>query len=380
MKIRLFPIVLAASVLVLSSCAWFRGPQGPQPSPLPQVNSEADIKQAWQASIGTTNETLLRPAVYEDNVFAAARDGTIIRLDGRGHEVWRIRSVAKLTGGVAVGGSLVVVGSSEGVLAAHDINTGALRWQVKTTGELGGTAFVSDTLVVARIGDSQLTAYAAVDGKQVWNYQRAQSSLSLHAYSGIVRVGDVILAGFPGGKMVALTLATGFPRWESAIAIPRGSNELERMADVGGDPVVQGDSICVAAFQGRIACVEREKGSLQWTRDYSSALGVVIQGKQIVFTDAAGNIYALDPLTGATIWKQDMLAYRDVGRPVFVSGAIAVADRQGWVHLLSPEDGHFIAQVRADRSGVMAPMLALSNGLLIAQAVDGTVVAFSVRY
>jgi len=376
---RALPIALAATVL-LSACSWFKGPKGPLPSPLPHIYASADLKQVWQAKTGVTSGTLLRPAAYLDGLIAGGRNGSLVRLDGAGKEVWRTRSVSNLVGGVAAGGSLVVVGSDEGVLVAHDANTGALLWKVQAAGELGGTAFVSDSLVVARIGDSQLIAYSATDGKRLWSYQRAPSPLSLRTFSGMTRSGDLLLAGFPGGKLVALTIAGGFPRWEASIAAPRGSNELERMTDVSGDPVVRGESVCVGAFQGRIACVEREKGALQWTRDYSSAQGVVAEGKTVVFTDATGNVFSLDVQTGATIWKQDQLQYRGVGRPVFVSGAVAVADRQGWIHLLDPVDGHFVGQIRVDNSGVNAPMLTLANGLLAVQALDGTVVALAVRY
>lgn len=376
---RSLPAVLLVALL-LSSCSLFRGPKGPQPSPLPEIYAAADIKPVWRVGTGGTGGTLLRPAVYEGSVYAGGKSGNLVRLDINGREVWRTRSVPNLVGGVAVGGGLVAVGSSEGVLAAHDANTGALLWQAQTAGELGGTPFVSDNLVVARIGDSQLVAYSATDGKRLWSYQRAQSPLSLRTYSGMTRAGDLLLAGFPGGKLVALTLAGGFPRWEASIAAPRGSNELERMSDVTGDPVVRGDSVCVAAFQGRIACVEREKGNLQWTRDYSSAQGVVAEGKTVVFSDATGSVFLLDAQTGATIWKQDRLQYRGVGRPAFVSGLVAVSDRQGWLHLLDPTDGHFVGQFRVDSSGVGAPMLSLGNGVLAVQALDGTLSALSVRY
>lgn len=376
---RTLPVILLIASL-LSACSWFKGPRGPVPSALPDVNAAADIKPLWHVDTGGIGGTLLRPAATADAVFAGGRSGTLVRLNSEGREVWRTRSVSNLTGGVGVGPSVVAVGSSEGVLAAHDASSGALLWKVQTGGELGGTPFVGDTLVVARVGDSQLEAYAVADGKRLWSYQRGQSPLSLRTYSGMARAGDLLLVGFPGGKLVALTLAGGFPRWEATIAAPRGSNELERMSDVTGDPVVSGDSVCVAAFQGRIACVDREKGNLQWTRDYSSASGVLLDGKVIVFADSTGIVFSLDAQTGATIWKQDRLQHRGVGRPAFVSGLVAVADRQGWLHLLDPMDGHFVGQYRVDGTGIEAPMLGLANGRLAAQGLGGTLSVVSVRH
>ncbi len=372
--------VIVLLVSLLGACAWFKGPRGPVPAALPEVRASVEIQPLWQVDAGGIDGTLLRPATSGDAVFAGGRNGTLIRLSVEGREEWRTRSVPNLTGGVGVGPGVVAVGSSEGLLAAHDANTGALLWKVQTGGELGGTPFVGDTLVVARVGDSQLEAYAVADGKRLWTYQRGQSPLSLRTYSGMARAGDLLLAGFPGGKLVALTLAGGFPRWEATIAVPRGSNELERMSDVTGDPVVSGDSVCVAAFQGRIACVDREKGNLLWTRDYSSSNGVLMDDKAMVFADSTGAVFSLDAQTGATIWKQDRLQHRGVGRPAFVAGKIAVTDRQGWLHLLDPMDGHFVGQYRVDSSGIDAPMLSLANGRLAAQGRSGRLSVVSVRH
>lgn len=379
MKARLLLLVLATT-MSLGACSWFKGPRGPQPSPLPKVTSGVGLTQAWQIKLGETKGTLLRPAVHENNIYAGGQDGTLVRVNEAGKEVWRAKSVAGLTGGVATDGNLVAVGSSDGVLAVHDARSGVLLWQVPVIGELGGTPFVSGGTVVARVGDSTLIAFSAQDGKRLWTYQRTQSPLSLRSYSGISRSGDLLLAGFPGGKLVALTLVGGFPRWETSVAAPRGSNELERMADVAGDPELHGDKICVAAYQGRIACLEREKGGLLWTRDYSSALGVVSGGKTIAFTDASGVVYLLDAQTGATIWKQSLLQYRGVGRPLVLgAGHVAVADRQGWIHVLDAENGQFIGQMNADSSGVVAPMLLLSKNMFVVQAQDGALLAISVR-
>lgn len=378
MKIRLLAAALASTVL-LSSCAWIRGPRGPVPSPLPQVSSTAGFTSTWSVGMGSTQDTLLRPAVVGETIFAGAANGTLMRIAKDGRKLWRVSSVSGLVGGVAADDNLVVVGSASGTVIAHDAATGAQRWQVQLNSELGGTALVAGNIVVVRLGDSQLVALSAEDGKRLWAYQRTPSPLSLRTYSGMVQTGDQILVGFPGGKLMALTLANGAPRWEAAVSVPRGSNELERMADVAGDPVLRGDSVCVAAFQGRVACIDRTRGNLLWTRDYSSAQGVVADGKSIALTDATGTVFLLDIQTGATIWKQDALRYRGVGRPSFVGGAVAVADAQGWVHLMDPQDGHFVGQRRVDRSGVSAPMLALPNGQLVIQARDGTLAAFNVH-
>lgn len=376
MKSRVLIVLALASSL--SGCfLWSSGSKGPTPSPLPAFQPSTEIRALWRGSVSAAEDALLQPAVVKDAVFAAGRDGTVVRYD-QGRETWRVKAVKRLSGGVASDGDIVVVGSSDGQLQVLDASHGTERWRIRLGGEVLGTPLVTGGVVLVRVGDNQIAAYSAADGKRRWIYQRAQAALALRTYTGFARAGDLLLAGFAGGKLVAVTLAGGFPRWEAAIAQPRGSNELERMADVVGSPVVAGDVACVAAFQGRVACVDHESGVIRWARDLSSGVGLDADEQAVYLTDVNGALYALDPRTGASIWKQDKLAYRGLGRPLIVGAYVAVADAEGWIHLVDRTDGRFAAQVRADSTAVAAPLVPISNGF-VAQSRDGTLSALAPR-
>lgn len=364
--------------LALSGCALWSSDKGPQPSPLPVFQPSAEVKLDWRARVSAAADAVLRPAVVGDSVFAAGADGAISRFN-KGQEVWRAKEAKGITSGVVSDGQIVVVGATSGELVAYDANTGAQRWRYAAGGDVMGAPFITDDLVIARIGDNQIVAVGRSDGKRRWVYQRVQAVLSLRTYSGFARAGDLLIAGFPGGKLMALTLAGGFPRWEATVAVPRGSNELERMADVVGDPVVQGDVVCVAAFQGRVACVDAASGVVRWTRDFSSAVGVDVDAKNVYVTDELGDVLALELGSGATVWKQDKLIRRGVGRPLVVGTRIAVADSFGWVHLLSPLNGGFLANYQLDDSGAAAPMSRFGGDgrSWIAQTRNGSVYALS---
>ena len=373
MKLRALAVLaLAVSVIGCSST-----PKGPQPSPLPAIKSSTDLRSLWRGSVSASEDAMLQPIVVKDSVYAAGRNGALVRYD-QGREVWRAKAIPNLSGGVASDGEVVAVGSSDGQLQVLDAARGGERWKINVGGEVLGTPLVTGGGVVVRIGDNQIAAYNVTDGKRKWIYQRAQSPLALRTFTGFARSGDLILTGFPGGKLVAVTLQGGFPRWEATIALPRGSNELERMADVVGSPVVAGDVVCVAAFQGRVACVDRESGVVRWARDFSSGVGIDADEKAVFLTDASGAVHALDVHTGATMWKQDKLMYRGVGRPLIVGAYVSVADTEGWIHLLDRADGQFAAQTRADSAGVSAPLVSIPGGFVV-QARNGALNAFSPR-
>lgn len=370
MKLRALGVLVLASTL--GGCfLWSSDSKGPAPSSLPVFQATAELRNLWRGSVSAADGSLLQPAVINDAVFAAGRDGTLVRYEN-GREVWRVKALKRLSAGVASDGEVVVVGTSDGQLQALEANSGKERWRVEVGGEVLGTPLVDGGLVVVRVGNNRIAAFQVADGKRKWIYQRAQAALALRSYSGFARAGDLILAGFAGGKLVALTLAGGFPHWEATIAQPRGSNELERMADIVGTPAVTEGGVCVAAFQGRVACVDRYNGVTRWARDLSSAVGLDADDKAVYVTDRNGALLALDIRTGASLWKQDRLLYRGVGGPLIVGEYVAVGDAQGWVHLVERGDGRFAAQTRADSSPLEAPLARLGSAAFVAQSRDGS--------
>jgi len=370
---KLSTLLVSALACLLAACA----SKGPKPSPLPDFKETGELRKVWDHGLDSIEGSMLRPILVGGSVYAAGRD-ELARFDASGHRVWRVDTLDDLVGGVGSDGLLVVVSSGDGYLAAYDAANGKFRWKVYTGGEVLARPLVTSDLVIVRIGDNELAAYDVADGKRRWVYQRPASSLTLRSYNGLLLVDDQVFAGFPGGKLVAVNARSGVQVWETPITEPRGSNELERMSDVVGTPLLQGDTVCVVAYQGKLACVGRNNGGVRWTRDFSSAKGMDIDNRDVFITDTTGVVYALDVGTGATEWKQDKLKYRGVGRPVIVGDAIVVTDSEGYVHVLSRKNGSFVTRERVDSSGLLAPVQLLPNNQVALQARDGDLYVYTV--
>jgi len=340
--------VLAA--LLLGACSTVEklnpfGASGPKakPTELATIQSTAELRSLWQAGVGSAGEFTFSPAVVGDSVYAAARDGSVARFDG-GRQVWRIAAGQTISGGVGSDGKLVVVGTPKGEVLAFDAANGLELWKARVSSEVLAAPAVSDGLAIVRSGDSRIFGFDAVDGKRRWVYQRSTPTLSLRSNVGVVAAGAVTLAGFPGGKLVAIANNNGAAVWEVTVALPKGATELERVADVTGPPVVSGSTVCAAAFQGRAACFDSHNGNTLWSREMSASAGLDIDNRYVYVTDDKGAVHALDRNSGASIWKQDKLALRSVSRPLALGAHVAVADYQGVVHLLRREDGAFAAR------------------------------------
>ena len=166
---------------------------------------------------------------------------------------------------------------------------------------------------------------------------------------------------------------------EAVVALPRGTTELERVADVASLPVIDGNQVCAAAFQGRVACFDALRGTLLWARDVSSIAGIGTDARYLYVTDDKNAVQALDKTSGASIWRQDKLAGRNVSAPLALARHVVVGDFQGYVHLLSREDGSFAARIDTDGSAILAPPIALDATNFLVQTRRGGIFAITVQ-
>ena len=385
MKMRL---IIAGLALAVSGCStvgsmtgtvggWFGGgPAKPKPAPLVEFKPAASLTEAWKGETGGTGD-LFRPQVDGDDVFAAGGSRVVRIAVANGNTVWKSDTGTKLSAGAGAGEGLVLVGSSKGELLALDKASGKERWKVGLSSEVTGQLLVVGGSVIARTGDGRVQALAVTDGSRKWLYTRNLPVLSLRGSGGMAVRDDVLYAGFPGGKLVALNAANGAQLWEAAVAQPHGATELERVADVMGNPVLDEHQVCAVAYQGRVACFDRRNGELLWARDTSSNSGLAMDERNVYVTDDKDAVTAYDKTSGRAVWRQDKLARREVTAPLALGAWVVVADGEGYVHVLSAEDGSFVARAKVD-SGVHVAPVDIGPGFAV-QTAKGSVVAFRLK-
>jgi outer membrane protein assembly factor BamB len=356
-----------------------RTPETQKPAELVAIKPLFTPKIVWQGSVGGAEKQAFFPAVMGSVVYAAGVAGQIRGFDTTtGRQVVRIEAGQRLVGGVGVGDGLVFAGTPKGEVLAFD-RDGKPQWKAQLSGEVLAPPKIANGVVVARAGDGRVFGLEAAAGKRRWVYQRTLPALSVRSHAGVVIHRGAVFAGFSGGRMVALSLATGTVGWEAIVAVPRGTTELERVADITSLPLIDDRQACAVAFQGRIACFETSGGTSIWARDLSSIAGMTADVRSLYITDDRNAIVALDKTNGASLWKQDKLFGRGVTGPLQLGRYVIVGDFEGYVHFLSREDGSFAARIATDGSGIIAPPVALDMTSFLVQTRNGGVFAITVQ-
>ncbi len=347
------------------SLAWLGiGKGSAKPGPLPAYENTAVATVNWQVSLGAKGGANFAPAVLPQVIYASAPDGTIVSVDpASGRLNWRIKADKPLQAGVGASLTAVVVGTDKGDVLAFDSNGKAL-WQAKVSSEVAGPPKAAEGKILVWSIDGRIFAFAEADGSQKWVYQRLNPSLTVRRFVGGTFTRGGLFTGTAGGKLLALDVNNGTLGWEANVATPKGATELERIADVTSLPVVDAREVCAVAFQGRVACFELQRGTLLWSRDFSSLAGLAIDEEYLYLTDDKGAVQALDKTTGASVWKQDKLAARFPNGPARIGAYVGIVDGEGYLHLLDRRTGALVGRVATDGTAALSQPVSAGDAVI----------------
>ncbi len=389
--LRFLKIAFLLSVLSLTACSsltdlkqdvsdrLFGRESNEDASDLYEIKTTAQVKVLWSAHLGESFDTDFTTVADNGFVYAASAKGEIVKLsviDGK--DAWRINTGEPISGSVGLGENLLLLGSAKGYVLAYDLN-GKLLWKSKVSSQVLSAPKADNGVVVVRCGDSRIYGLNAVDGSRKWVYERATPALTLRSSAGVALDGGAAYAGFAGGKLIALRVEDGKVIWEVSVAQPKGTTEIERIADITSMPVVDGSLVYAVAYQGKIAGVDRVTGRMAWSRDISSYTGLNAEDAKVFVAHANSAIYALDYISGKTFWRQGDLKQRRVTAPLPMGSLIAVGDLEGYVHFLNREDGTFAARLQTEDAAIMPQMLVVGSSTLIAQTRKGGIFAISIK-
>jgi outer membrane protein assembly factor BamB len=339
------------------------------PAELVDIDEQLRVRRLWSVGVGNGQGKglyRLQPVIAGDRIYAAAADGEVRAVDReRGRTLWKVELEHRLSGGVGYDGGALFLGGSDGEVLALDADSGEQRWLARVSGEVLAPPQGDGRVVVVQTYDGKLYGLDFASGKRLWNFDSNVPVLTIRGTSTPILSDGVAFAGFANGRVYAFNASTGAVLWEARVAIPQGRSEIERIVDVDGAMAILGPELYVASYQGRVAALDVRTGRKIWQRNISSFNGVSQGFGNVYVAEEAGTVTAYLRNGQGIRWQQEALAWRGLSRPIPVSSYLAVADFEGYVHLLSQVDGEMLARLRPDSDGVRADMLSDGSTLYV---------------
>lgn len=374
------PALLVAMVVagVVAGCASDR----PKPTPLaplvPRIAGEAVWNQrvdsgAAASVFRSASGTVLLPVVRADRVFAASPAGAVAEFQAdSGAVVWRATVGAPIAAGVGSDGrhTAVVTRNNEVVV----LEQGREVWRKRLPSSVVTPPLVAGERVFVMSVDRVVHAFDALDGRRLWLLQRPGDALTLAQPGVLTAVRNVLVVG-QGPRLVGVDALRGSVLWEVPMATPRGTNEVERLADLVGPVARVGDRVCARAFQSAVACADPARGALVWSRSVGGLNAVGADADRVYGADASDRIAAWRLDTGDIAWTNEQFLYRGLSGALAVGPMVVFGDSQGQVHFLASDTGEPQLRLPTDGTAIVAAPV-LVGGTLIVATQGGGLYAF----
>ena len=353
--------VVAASVLVaaLAACS---GTSRPKPAELGANPALFSVRQAWSLRVPAVDFPL-QTNVSGDTVTIASANGMVVAIDARsGQETWRVSAGAPLTAGVGSDGAVAAVVTRDNELVA--IEAGKVLWKQRLSAQAYTAPLVAGRRIFIQTGDRTISAWDGQTGRRLWSQPRTAENLVLKRPGVMTAVGDTLVTGV-GGRLVGINPANGTSRWESPIAAPRGTNDVERLVDLTGPVSREGDMVCARAYYANVGCVDAVRGALVWTKAASGAVGIGGDDRMVYGTESNGNVTAWRRTDGERAWSTEIFRNRTLTAPLAVGRSLVIGDDTGLVLLVSREDGKMLNRLTPDGSAIAATPVLAGNTVVI---------------
>ncbi|QDV67243.1 Outer membrane protein assembly factor BamB precursor [Rosistilla carotiformis] len=275
----------------------------------------ADGTLVWKVSIDTG--FLAAPAIQGETLILGDYDGMVYALSTvDGSERWKFEAEGQIDSGAMFHGEKVLITSEAGKLHALKLSDGSVVWEYETADQIRCSATVAGDRTFLGGCDSQLhvvdlnTGKKATDpmplesptnstpavvgplaflptyggqvfafdwqkGIRTWTYEDPEKSQEYR--SSAAATDKVVVVSSQGKRVTGLDATTGKQLWQTMI---------RRRAD--SSPVIAGDSVLLAATDGRLYRLNLQDGKPTWQYEVKGALlasPAIADGKLILTTE-----------------------------------------------------------------------------------------------
>ncbi len=342
------------------------------------VRADPNFQRVWRRDVGSGSSRKRRvaspPVAGAGKVFAVDASGEVNAYAiADGARIWSSRLKVKTrrdkearSGGVAYGDGKVFLTSGHGFVAALDAETGDELWRTATSGPMHAPPTQSGGRVFAVSFDNELFAFDANSGSVLWTYQGLSEPARILTASTPAIAGDVIVAPFASGEIVALQVQNGRELWSEALTRTGRTAALASLNDIAGSPVIAGGVVYAISHSGVLAAFDLRTGQRGWAQPAGSIHMPWVAGNYLYILTNDAEVVCIERFTGSVIWIRALQQYRKEekrrGRiawagPILVSDRLLVANSRGRMLSLSAKTGETLDELKIGDDVFIPPIV-----------------------
>jgi outer membrane protein assembly factor BamB len=351
-------------------------------------------QRIWTVNIGAgsarRSRLLAGPIVAGGLVFALDAAGQLSAVTPQGQTVWRASLVPEGQaadsgpgGGMAFDAGRLYATTGFGEVFAIDPASGGILWRTEVDAPVRAAPTILDGRVFAVARNDTAYAFDAATGQLLWRVQGAAGGAGVLGGSTAAARGPLVVVPFSSGEVLAILARNGQQIWGTAVTGGRRELVRNRINDISGDPVFDGETVYASNQSGRTVAVDSLSGERIWTISEGSYGPAWPAGGALFMVSDLAELVRVDARDGRIVWQVQLPQYRDERRrlnaighygPILAGGRLWVASGDGLLRGFQPESGTAVYETDLPGGAAAAPVVA--QGVMYIVTQDGRLHAF----
>lgn len=380
---KIIPILLLASCQTLGLVQ--EDPNGPVKLDL---NYESFMSESWNKKAETS---LINLDFFSENIESelffdlngttvfVIKDQQLDLIDYETGEVNRSFNLEtdRIISGISVGYNTFLYADADGVIYAHDSNSGDLKWTIALEDVVLSEMLVTSTEVFVQTSSDVLYGLDLQNGEIQWSKKAQAPLLSIRGTATPVIFEGLIFTSFSNGRLAAVRAIDGIQLWEKPISRLKGSTELEKLMDADSVAIPINEDVFAANYNGSLTRFNIRGGDKVFSVDHSTLKPIILHRNTIVSINTDEEILGFNATNGTEIWRSQKFKNRDITDLVLYDDKVYFGDLEGYIHEIDPETGMISGLTETNLKSIR--QIVIYSDKLVAQDVEGSVSAFDLN-
>lgn len=382
-------ILKIISIFILASCQTLGFTQEDPNGPVKlDLNYESFMTQSWtnEAEIPLINFNFFDENIESEMFFDlngtivfAVNENQLVLTDFDSGEVLKSFELetSRIISGVSVGYNTFLYADADGIIYAHDSNSGDLKWTKELEDVVLSEILITSTAVYVQTSSDVLYGLNLQNGETQWSKKAQAPLLSIRGTASPIAFEGLIFTSFSNGRLAAVREVDGIQLWEKPISRLKGSTELEKLMDADSKAVPINEDIFVANYNGSLTRFNIRDGEKVFSVDHSTLKPIILYKSTITSINTDEEIIGFNAINGTEIWRSQKFKNRDITDLVLHDDRLYFGDFEGYIHEINPENGMITGLVKTELKSIK--QIAIYSDKLIVQDTDGSISGFDLN-
>jgi outer membrane protein assembly factor BamB len=351
------------------------------------------LSEAWSVDIGAgggyRRKILAQPVIANGVIYTMDSDAVVAAFDVQNGALrWRFDSKnddadsTNVGGGLGVDRGVLYAVNGLGDIVALDAAKGTPNWRQSLGSPARSAPTIADGRIFVVTIEDKLHARATGDGRALWTHQASNVRTSVLGRPAPAYADGLVVAGFGSGELSAMRADSGDVAWSDSLAAASTLAGVADLSAIRGLPVISNGRVFAIGLGGLFLGLDLRSGRRLWEREVAGQDSLWAAGDWLFVVSSAQNIAAVNADDGRVAWVSDLPAWENEQKredsiewfgPLLAGDRLIVAGTNKQALAVSPYTGETLGRQPLSGAASLGPVLAGGTVFIISD--DGRLLA-----